>query len=225
MAGIRYKGKIFSGAASYGSADEVIYDNTESGLTADNVQEAIDEIDSKSIASITRSGNTFSAKNSSGNQLFTFDQKDENTWNPNAITYISRNGTTFTATRANNTTFTFDQQDTNTDIHGYEVVNYTINNLNGGFTNSGDCQFACKFVRYGDLVVANGSMHTGSNITGDINTHVFNLPWGAHEQFAFQWTHQTSTAIIKGYCNGGGVYFRSQPAANSWYEWAFAYIR
>ena len=44
MAGIRYKDKIFSGAASFGSADDVSYDNTASGLTADNVQDAVDEL-------------------------------------------------------------------------------------------------------------------------------------------------------------------------------------
>ena len=46
MAGIRYKGQIFSGAASFGSADDVAYDNTQSGLTASNVQGALDELDS-----------------------------------------------------------------------------------------------------------------------------------------------------------------------------------
>ena len=39
---------------------------------------------------------------------------DNNTTYPNAITNISRSGTTFTATRANGTQFTFTQQDTNT---------------------------------------------------------------------------------------------------------------
>ena len=44
MAGIRYKGQIFSGSASFGDADHVAYDNTESGLTATNVQDALDEL-------------------------------------------------------------------------------------------------------------------------------------------------------------------------------------
>ena len=44
MAGIRYKGQIFSGAASFGDADHVAYDNTESGLTATDVQGALDEV-------------------------------------------------------------------------------------------------------------------------------------------------------------------------------------
>lgn len=44
MAEIRYKGQIFSGAASFGSADDVSYDNTTSGLTATDVQGAVDEI-------------------------------------------------------------------------------------------------------------------------------------------------------------------------------------
>lgn len=44
MAGIRYKGQIFSGAASFGSADDVSYDNTTSGLTATDVQGAVDEV-------------------------------------------------------------------------------------------------------------------------------------------------------------------------------------
>ena len=47
MGGIRYKGQIFSGAASYSSADDVSYDNSDSGLAADNVQDAVDEINSK----------------------------------------------------------------------------------------------------------------------------------------------------------------------------------
>ena len=44
MGGIRYKGQVFSGAATFGSANDVAYDNTESGLTADNVQDALDEV-------------------------------------------------------------------------------------------------------------------------------------------------------------------------------------
>lgn len=47
MAGIRYKGQIFSGAASFGDADHVAYDNTESGLEATDVQGALDEVSSK----------------------------------------------------------------------------------------------------------------------------------------------------------------------------------
>lgn len=47
MAGIRYKGQIFSGAASFGDADHVAYDNAESGLEATDVQGALDELDSK----------------------------------------------------------------------------------------------------------------------------------------------------------------------------------
>lgn len=49
MAGIRYKGQIFSGVASVGDADEVSYDNTQSGLTATNVQDALDEVNAKVI--------------------------------------------------------------------------------------------------------------------------------------------------------------------------------
>lgn len=45
MAGIRYKGQIFSGAASFGDADHVAYDNTQSGLSATNVQGAVDELE------------------------------------------------------------------------------------------------------------------------------------------------------------------------------------
>lgn len=44
MAGIRYKDMIFSGAAAFGTADHVAYDNTESGLSATDVQGAVDEI-------------------------------------------------------------------------------------------------------------------------------------------------------------------------------------
>lgn len=44
MSEIRYKGKIFSGAAAFGSADDVSYDNSESGLTSTTVQDALDEI-------------------------------------------------------------------------------------------------------------------------------------------------------------------------------------
>ena len=44
MAEIRYKGQIYSGAASFGSADDVSYDNTTSGLTATDVQGAVDEV-------------------------------------------------------------------------------------------------------------------------------------------------------------------------------------
>lgn len=45
MAGIRYKGQIFSGAASFGDADNVAYDNTQSGLEATDVQGALDELE------------------------------------------------------------------------------------------------------------------------------------------------------------------------------------
>ena len=44
MAGIRYKGQIFSGSAAFGDADHVAYDNTQSGLSATDVQGAVDEI-------------------------------------------------------------------------------------------------------------------------------------------------------------------------------------
>ena len=47
MAEIRYKGQIYSGAAAFGSADDVSYDNTQSGLTATDVQGAVDELNSK----------------------------------------------------------------------------------------------------------------------------------------------------------------------------------
>lgn len=57
MAGIRYKGQIFSGAASFGSADDVAYDNTGSGLTAGNVQDALDEVNTNK-AGLTTHGAT-----------------------------------------------------------------------------------------------------------------------------------------------------------------------
>lgn len=44
MAGIRYKGQIFSGAAAFGTADHVAYDNTESILDSTDVQAALDEL-------------------------------------------------------------------------------------------------------------------------------------------------------------------------------------
>lgn len=44
MAEIRYKGQIYSGVASVGDADDVSYDNSTSGLTATDVQGAVDEI-------------------------------------------------------------------------------------------------------------------------------------------------------------------------------------
>lgn len=47
MAGIRYKDMIFSGAAAFGTADHVAYDNTQSGLTATDVQGALDETASR----------------------------------------------------------------------------------------------------------------------------------------------------------------------------------
>ena len=65
------------------------------------------------VKSITRSGNTFTAKNSAGTALFTFDQKDDNSTYPDAIKNITRSGTTFTATRYSGGTFTFTQQDNN----------------------------------------------------------------------------------------------------------------
>lgn len=113
-------------------------------------------------ASITRSGTTFTVKNSDGTQLFTFTQQDNDTTTgdgiktkvvktgsgttvtntvaanttmdnaigtllnndyaidnakapkSDAIKSITRNGTTFTATRCDDTTFTFTQQDNNT---------------------------------------------------------------------------------------------------------------
>lgn len=65
MAGIRYKGQIFSGAASFGSADDVAYDNTESGLTADNVQDALDEVNTK------KAGLTNSDAVQASDQIFT----------------------------------------------------------------------------------------------------------------------------------------------------------
>lgn len=51
MAGIRYKGQIFSGAASFGDADHVAYDNSQSGLTATDVQDAVDEVNAKLVES------------------------------------------------------------------------------------------------------------------------------------------------------------------------------
>ena len=102
------------------------------------------------IASITRSGTTFTVTRTDGS-TFTFTQQDNNTWKPNtstqegyvaasegqankvwktdaqgnpgwqddagqpdAIVNITREGTTFTATKADGTTFTFSQQDNNT---------------------------------------------------------------------------------------------------------------
>ena len=47
MAGIRYKGQIYSGVASAVDANDVVYDNTESDLTEGNVQDVIDEVYSK----------------------------------------------------------------------------------------------------------------------------------------------------------------------------------
>ena len=43
MGEIRYKGQVYSGA-TIGDADYVVYDNTQSGLTSTNVQDALDEI-------------------------------------------------------------------------------------------------------------------------------------------------------------------------------------
>lgn len=50
MAGIRYKGQIFSGAAAFGTADHVAYDNTESGLSATDVQGALDELGTDKVS-------------------------------------------------------------------------------------------------------------------------------------------------------------------------------
>lgn len=50
MAGIRYKGQIFSGAASFGDADHVAYDNSQSGLTATDVQGALDELSTDNVS-------------------------------------------------------------------------------------------------------------------------------------------------------------------------------
>lgn len=60
MAGIRYKGQIFSGSASFGTADHVAYDNTQSGLAATDVQDALDEVSNKLATTVTTiSGSTF----------------------------------------------------------------------------------------------------------------------------------------------------------------------
>lgn len=140
-----------------------------------------------------------------------------------AITTISRNGTTFTATRVNGSTFTFDQQDNNTDIHGYQVVVYDINNLNSAYTNT-NAEFAAKFIKYGGMVIAHGSMKTGSNITNNVNIQVFSLPWAAHEQFEFLWAKQSDTSILNGYCNIPNIFTRVQFQVNQWYQFAFSYI-
>lgn len=67
MAGIRYKGQVFSGAASFGDADHVAYDNSESGLTATDVQGAVDELNSKFL--LKSKSITFSGTVSGTNQL------------------------------------------------------------------------------------------------------------------------------------------------------------
>ena len=51
MAGIRYKGQIFSGIASVGDADDINYDNSQTGLSATNIQDAVDELDLNSLKS------------------------------------------------------------------------------------------------------------------------------------------------------------------------------
>ena len=72
MAGIRYKGQIFSGTASFGDADDVNYDNTTSGLAATNVQDALDEI----AANEGSFKHIASGDLQTGGDTFTFDFSD-----------------------------------------------------------------------------------------------------------------------------------------------------
>lgn len=83
-------------------ASQVKYDGTTSGLSATNVQGAINELNSglnsKAITSITRSGTTFTAKNSAGTSLFTFTQQDNNTTTGDGIkTKTAQSGTSGTS--------------------------------------------------------------------------------------------------------------------------------
>lgn len=63
MAGIRYKGQIFSGAAAFGDADHVAYDNTQSGLTATDVQAAVDEVSNAANVSYDNTTSGLTATN------------------------------------------------------------------------------------------------------------------------------------------------------------------
>ena len=62
-------------------------------------------LNEKIPASISRSGNTFTAKNSSGDELFTFTQ--QNSTYPKAVKTVSKSGNTVTCTHYDDTTSTF----------------------------------------------------------------------------------------------------------------------
>lgn len=75
--------------------------------TNGSIKNAYDDCISKEVASITRSGTTFTAKNSSGTQLFTFTQQDNNTTTGDGITTKvakTGSGTTVTSTISASTT-------------------------------------------------------------------------------------------------------------------------
>ena len=112
MAGIRYKGKIFSGVASVGRADDVAYDNTQSGLTAGNVQDALDEVNTRlqNIAikkakvyeadiSVSTSSTTvtfsFPADFHSSLGIVLANSWPRETWDPSACVSIRRDWTLF----------------------------------------------------------------------------------------------------------------------------------
>ena len=60
-----------------GTTYDLLDANTLSAVS--DLKQKVTALESSVVKSVTRSGNTFTAKNSAGTSLFTFDQKDDNT--------------------------------------------------------------------------------------------------------------------------------------------------
>ena len=101
-----------------------------------------------------------------------------------------------------------------------------VGNLNGAFTNTGS-DASITFTRIGKLVIMHGWFKTGQNLTGDINTYIFNVPQGfaPRNPFEFIGANETTTALINFYVDGSAqVFTRTQLATNKKYNFSHCYL-
>lgn len=141
-------------------------------------------------------------------------RNDEDAGQPDAVVNITRNGTTFTATRADGTTFTFNQQDNDTK-YGLSISGHTVSLVEGGTTVSVTVPDADSMPHY------NLTEATLDSTAGNFTFSGSGAPWPNTDWVGFQigdnadkfQVTRTNGELLFRYNDAGGT------NSTSWTEW------
>ena len=97
--------------------------------------------------------------------------------------------------------------------------------INTAYTNTGHSA-DIRFRRIGQIVTMTGYIKIGTNITAELNTHIFTVPEGFRPYFSTNAVggHATDTTLCFFYCNGTKFFARFQARANETYQFSATWI-